>query len=97
CSSDLKPAEEQFRKEFKEFWDYYDYKVSRQDAFKAFKALRRKGVEFEIIMKAAKGYMGFLKHKRIRDGFEQQQKYPAGFLRNEYWKDYVDFQYRPPM
>jgi len=92
-----KLTEEQLKKEFGEFWDYYDYKIIRQDAFKAFKALRRKGVEFETIMKATKGYLGFLKQRRVHENFEQQKKYPAGFLRNEYWKDYIDFKYRPPM
>ena len=92
-----KLTEAQLKKEFEEFWDFYEYKVSGQDAFKAFKALRRKGVEFGTIMKAAKGYLGFLKHRRVHEGFKQQQKYPAGFLRNEYWKDYLDFEYKPPM
>lgn len=87
----------QLKKEFNEFWGFYDYNVSRQDAFKAFKTLRRKGVEFETIMTAAKGYLGFLKHRRVHENFEQQKKYPAGFLRYEYWKDYLEFKYKPPM
>lgn len=84
-----------YEKEFDKFWNYYDHKISRQDAFKAFKALRRKGTSFIKIMKCARGYLEFLKSQKIHKSFNQDQKYPAGFLRNGYLFDYENFKYEP--
>jgi len=83
--------------EFSQFWNYYNFKVAKQDTLKAFKALRRKGTTLNEIMDAAKGYFNHLKNEKVHNNFEKSQKYPAGFLRNNYWKDFIGVVYKPPM
>lgn len=92
-----KIREEQLEEEFSQFWNIYNYKVSKKDAYKAFKAIRRSGVSLDRILKCTKGYKGFLKSKRVHDNFEQEIKYPAGFLRNDYLFDYENIEYKPPL
>lgn len=86
-----------YTEEFSQFWDYYNLKVAKQDALKAYKALRRKGETFDNIMDAAKGYFNHLKNEKIHNNFEKNQMYPATFLRNEKFKDFIGVKYRPPM
>jgi len=74
--------------EFNEFWEIYNLKIAKQDAEKAFKALRKKDIEFQIIKNAVKGYANHLYNEKQK-GFDKQQMYPATFLRNEKWKDFV--------
>ena len=84
-------------KEFIQFWNYYNYKVAKKDAIKAFTALRRKDVAFNEIMEAAKGYFNHLKNEKMHSNFEKAMMYPATFLRNEKWKDFLGITYKPPM
>lgn len=86
-----------YTEEFSQFWDYYNFKVAKQDALKAYKALRRKGETFDNIMDAAKGYFNHLKNEKIHNNFEKNQMYPATFLRNGKFKDFIGVKYRPPM
>jgi len=83
--------------EFSQFWDYYNFKVAKKDALKAFKALRRKGETFDTIMEAAKGYFNHLKNEKVHSNFEKAMMYPATFLRNEKYKDFIGVTYKPPM
>jgi len=94
---DKNRKENTYIKEFNQFWNTYNVKTAKQDAFNAFKALRRKKVEFEKIMEAVKGYKNHLKNEKIHNNFDKKPKFPAGFLRNEYWKDFIGVEYRPPM
>lgn len=83
-------------KEFSDFWEAYPVKLKKEDARAAFNALRKK-IDLETIIKAFNGYMDFLKDKRIKENFPQNPMYPATFLREERWKDYVDFRYIPKL
>jgi len=85
-----------YAKEFDVFWDIYNLKTAKQDALKAFNALRRTGVDFETIREAVKGYANHLKSEH-QNGFDKKQKYPAGFLRNEFWKDFIGVKYEAPL
>lgn len=79
-------------KEFDEFWEIYNLKTAKKDAIKAFLALRRKGVDFKTIKEAVKGYAAHLKNEAWK-----KQKYPAGFLRNEFWKDFIGVTHEPEL
>ena len=86
-----------FDKEFNEFWEIYNLKVAKQDALKAFKTLRRgykkkKAVEFKTIKEAVMGYANHLKNEPWK-----KQMYPATFLRNERWKDFIGVKHEPPL
>ena len=80
--------------EFKEFWEAYGLKVAKEDAFNAYKALRRSGVEKADIARAVNGYHDFLKIKKEHENFDQQQMYPATFLRRNRWRDYIGIVYQ---
>jgi uncharacterized protein YdaU (DUF1376 family) len=82
--------------EFSQFWESYPEKQKKTDALKAFEILRRTE-KLETIAAAFNGYMDFLKHKRIKENFEQRPMYAATFLRNERWKEYVGFTYKAPL
>jgi len=84
---------DQLESEFDQFWKVYDYKVKKQRAFKAFKALRRKGISFERILNALRGYADFLHHKEVTENFQQKRMYPSSFLNDENWKDYEGFKH----
>jgi len=86
----------QYEKEFNVFWDIYNFKVAKKDAFNAFKELCRKDVSFETIKEAVKGYANHLKNER-EGGFDKKQMYPATFLRNEKWNDFIGVKYEPPL
>lgn len=86
-------ASSSYEKEFAQFWESYPEKKQKQDALKAFTVLRR-SVPLEEIAKAFNGYMDFLKAKRVKENFEQKPMYPATFLRNDRWRDYIDFKYQ---
>lgn len=86
-----------YTEEFSQFWEYYNFKVAKKDALKAFRALRRKGEAFDNIMGAAKGYFNHLKNEKVHSNFEKAMMYPATFLRNEKYKDFIGVKYSPPM
>ena len=86
----------QYEKEFDVFWDIYNFKVAKKDAFNAFKELRKKDVSFKTIKEAVKGYANHLKNERD-GGFDKKQMYPATFLRNEKWNDFIGVKYEPPL
>lgn len=83
--------------EFAEFWNAYPWKEGKQDALKAFTALRRSGVKLEDIAAGVNGYLDFLKHEKVINGFDRRPKLPATLLRNDRWKEYADFKYQPPL
>jgi len=81
-----------YKKEFDIFMKIYDLNVAGEDAFKAFKALRRKGITFQTIKDAVKGYANHLKVETWK-----KQMYPASFLRNEKWKDFIGVEHKPSL
>ena len=82
-----------YDKAFEEFWEAYPNKTAKQYAKEKFMILMRKG-ELDNIYKAFNGYMGFLKHKRVSENFEQAVMNPATFLNKDRWRDYIDFKYK---
>jgi len=83
--------------EFNQFWDAYPWKEGKQDALKAFTSLRRSGVKLEDIAAGVNGYLDYLKHEKIKNGFNRRPKLPATLLRNDRWKEYAGFKYQPPL
>ena len=81
---------------FETFWKTYPLNIDKKESRGLFLALAEKGFADDVI-KAAKGYVGFLKHQRIHENFEQKPMHPPKFLTKEAWKDYLDFEYKPPM
>jgi len=83
-----------FVDEFNDFWNAYDYKIHKQDTLKAYKTLRQKESK-KTIAQALNGYGDYLKHRRIKENFEQRKMYPATFLREDRWRDFIDFEFKP--
>ena len=83
-------------KEFDVFWNIYNLKIAKKDALNAFKSLRGKDISFDTIKEAVKGYANHLKNERD-GGFDKKQMYPATFLRNEKWNDFIGVKYEPPL
>ena len=88
---------ENIESEFNQFWDAYPWKEGKQDALKAFTSLRRSGVKLEDIAAGVNGYLDYLKHEKIKNGFNRRPKLPATLLRNDRWKEYAGFKYQPPL
>ncbi|GAF68465.1 unnamed protein product [marine sediment metagenome] len=86
-----------YTEEFSQFWKLYDMKVAKQDALKAFIALRRRPVFLSDIMASIMGYHNHLKNEKIHNNFEKRKMYPATFLRNNKWKDFIGVEYEPPL
>jgi hypothetical protein len=79
--------------EFDKFWTAYPKKVAKQDALKAYAALR-KSISLADIASALNGYNAVIKREQ-KDA--KYIMYPATFLRNEKWKDFVGVTYKPPL
>jgi len=100
-SSSNKEQDKYLEDSFREFWKAYPRKVEKTTAFKAFKTLMRKET-LRTIAKATNGYNDWLKSERVRRGIEIKNqmhfiKYPASFLRENKWKEHIDFVYKPPL
>lgn len=83
--------------EFSLFWESYPRKIGKAGAIKAFRALRRKKIPLEQIALGFNGYVDFLKYQKVYKKFDQEIMYPATFLRNDRWKEYIEFKYRAPL
>ncbi|MEE9510407.1 MAG: phage replisome organizer N-terminal domain-containing protein [Candidatus Bathyarchaeia archaeon] len=94
---DNKVEDNTYTEEFSFFWDYYNNKVAKKDALKAYTTLMRMGETHERIMNAAKGYFNHLRNEKVYSNFEKAMMYPATFLRNEKYKDFLGVKYNPPM
>jgi hypothetical protein len=89
-------SSEEIEKEFAAFWDSYpEDRGDRDQAFDTYQKLRATQ-PLETIEKAFAGYCEFLKHKRIKENFEQAPMYASKFLRDG-WKRFTDFKYEPPL
>jgi len=82
--------------EFALFWSSYPIKEGKRDALKAFNTLR-KTVPLDEIAQAFNGYMDFLKAERVHNNFERRPKLAATFLRNDRWREYIGYEYRPTL
>lgn len=83
--------------EFTEFWSAYPIKEGKADALKAFRTLRKSGVPLEEIAAGFNGYMDYLKHERVKNNFARRPKLAATFLRNDRWKEFSEFKYKPEL
>lgn len=81
--------------EFNEFWSAYPRKDGKADALKAFKVLRNKGIPLADIARGFNGYIEYLKDKRLKENFAQSPKHAATFLRNDRWREYIDYKSTP--
>ena len=85
-----------FEKEFDKYWKLYDPRgrMNKQYAKKRFLALCKAGnlSEFD---KGFTGYSNFLKHQRNVEGFDQRPKYFSTLVSD--YKEYIGFEYKPPM
>jgi len=92
----LSLSREEIKKEFKGFWKIYPEDGGDQaQALEAYEKLREKE-PVEKIERAVEGYLGYLKHKRIKENFEQAPMFAAKFLSSG-WKRFLDFKYEPPL
>jgi hypothetical protein len=71
---------------FDRFWKEYPKKVQKQDAIKAFTTLIKNKEPVEEIIKATINYNN---HCRDKHTEEQFVKFPATFLRNDRWRDWL--------
>jgi hypothetical protein len=70
---------------FDEFWDTYDHKVGRKKAEQKWKqALRRPGVDADLLIAAAASYIEWQKAEAKHPEFT---KHPATWLNGEHWRD----------
>lgn len=83
--------------EFTEFWGAYPIKEGKADALKAFRTLRKSGVSLDAIAAGFNGYMDYLKHERMKNNFDRRPKLAATFLRNDRWKEFSEFKYKPEL
>ena len=85
-----------FEKEFKRFWDEYDPRGKRNKDYakKRFMALCKAG-QLSEFDKGFTGYSNFLKHQRNVEGFDQRPKYFSTLISD--YKEYIGFEYKPPM
>jgi hypothetical protein len=90
-------TQSEFDPHFEEFWTQYpkEGRLAKKEARTKFVALCKRG-ELEEFKKGCQGYGDFLKHKRIKEHFEQAAMYAKTFL-NGRWKEYVGFKYEAPL
>jgi hypothetical protein len=89
--------EEEWDRTFDEFWKGYpsEGKHGKDQARKKFLVICRAG-ELGEWKKGLRGYMDFLKHKKIIDGFDQRPMYASTFM-NGRWQEYIGFEYKPKL
>jgi hypothetical protein len=91
--------------EFKLFWTvFYDfgkkmncYVGSKPEALKAWKALMNKKVDPQEIAKGMNGYLDYLKTQWSQNSFKQKIQYASTFLRNDKWREFIDYRYDPEL
>ncbi len=90
-------TQSEFDPQFNEFWSQYpkEGRLAKKESRGKFIAICKRG-EIEEFKKGCLGYGDFLKHKRIRENFEQRPMYAKTFL-NGRWREYIDFKYEAPL
>ena len=74
-------------KNFLAWWERYPRKVAKKDAAKAYAAAIKAGAAPEDLLRALDGYLAELKKNGTEERF---CKFPATFLREDRWRDYLD-------
>jgi hypothetical protein len=72
---------------FLTWWERYPRKVAKKDATKAYAAAVKAGAAPEFLLRALDGYLAELKKNGTEERF---CKFPATFLREDRWRDYLD-------
>jgi len=72
---------------FLTWWERYPRKVAKKDAVKAYVAAVKAGATPEDLLRALDGYLAELKKNGTEERF---CKFPATFLREDRWRDYLD-------
>lgn len=75
-----------FPHRFDEFWSKYPKKVSKTDAVKAWNKLIKQAANLDDVLSAVDNYIADIEH---RGTAKEYIKYPASFLNDERWKDYL--------
>ncbi len=76
-------------KDFDTWWSAYPRKVAKKDAARAYAAAVKAGALPGDLLRAVTGYCAELKRNQTEERF---CKYPATFLREDRWRDYLDAQ-----
>lgn len=94
---DLK-TEISYDEEFEAFWKAWpkEARLNKQYAKGIFIARCKQGLLL-LIQKCFRGYMAFLKNKKIHENFEQKVMYPSTFLNKGRFREYEHCKYKPPM
>ena len=74
-------------KNFLTWWELYPRKVAKKDAVKAYAAALKAGADPGDLLRALDGYLAELKKNGTEERF---CKFPATFLREDRWRDYLD-------
>jgi uncharacterized protein YdaU (DUF1376 family) len=82
---------------FQEFWEGYpqDGRLAKQESLKKFRAIVKRG-ELSALIKGTLGYIDYLKHRKLKENFEQRPMYAKTFL-NGRWQEFVGFEYEPDL
>jgi uncharacterized protein YdaU (DUF1376 family) len=78
------------------FWSAYPVKLRKRDALRAYRALRRNIPEMEI-ESGYRGYMDHLRSEKVHHKFDKQPMYPAKFLKDDNWREFIGFEYKPKL
>jgi hypothetical protein len=81
-------------KKFIEFWSAYpsEGRLAKKESRIKFGAIYKRG-ELPQLTQGFRGYLEFLKHKRLVENFEMRPMYAKTFL-NGRWQEFVDFKFK---
>lgn len=90
-----KDKPEELGTEFYEFWKAYPQagRHAKKESGIRFGALVKRG-ELKEFIDGFHGYLDFLKHKKVDDGFDQEPMYAKTFL-NGRWKEFIGYKFEP--
>jgi len=79
---------------FKEFWTAYpqEGRLAKKESRIKFGALIKRGELLEFI-KGFHGYLNYLKHRKVNEGFDQRPMYAKTFL-GDRWREFVGFEFK---
>jgi len=82
---------------YKKLYKMWPIKLERKTGESYFRTLAKRGLTEEVFA-GARGYAAYLKQQRS-GGFDQTCMYISKFLSpsKERWKEFIDFEYKPPL
>lgn len=82
---------------FLEFWTGYPHegRLAKKESRQKFGAIVKRGQLAELI-KGTRGYIDYLKHRKLKENFEQRPMYAKTFL-NGRWQEFVGFEFKPDL